>query len=237
MSRTNHFAMLLLFTVIILVGCGPSEEEIAAQVASSVIETVEAVPTVTPYPTLTPFPEPTPYPTFTPLPTSTPFPTFTPLPTSTPVTTDLDGLYCNFGFCVGYPQEPNVAIPNYATDFLDEIVGELNTVEEGGYVWLTDDVLVFLHWYVRSGSPKDRVENALDDPDYTDVGEVIETTINDIEVAYAPYQAVESVVPYRLFSVWRCGDRLFYYSIRSEEDIDLTPVLESAISSFVCSAG
>lgn len=233
MNRIKKFVILFLFLIIILAGCGQSEEEIATHIAASAEETVAALPTATPYPTSTPYPTFTPFPD---LPTATPYPTLTPYPTPTAISTNLEGLYCNFDFCIGYPQDPIAAIPDYARSFIDEIVGDLNTFEEGGYSWLTNDVLIFMNWYVqRTDSPKEHVENALDDPDYTDVGVVTEATINNLEVAYAPYQATDSTVPYRLFTVWRCGDRLFSYSIRSEEDVDLMPLLEKALNRFTCS--
>ena len=239
--KNHQLATFCFFLIAVLMGCGPSEEELASQVASSVLETVEAIPTVTPYPTLTPFPEPptsTPYPTPTPFPEPSPYPTFTPFPTPTPAAASLENLYCNFGFCIGYPQDPFLSVPEYAVDFLQDIGGEINDIDEGGYDWLTEDVIVYLDWYARlSGSLRERVENALDDPDFSDVGQVTEATINNIDVAYAPYKANDSSLPYRLFSAWRCGDRLFTYSIRSENDVDLMPVLERAVTSFVCSDG
>lgn len=223
MNTRYLLAIVCLFLITVLIGCGPNEEELSDQISASVLETVEAIPTATAYPTLTP------------LPTATTYPTLTPLPTLTPVTAELENLYCNFGFCIKYPQDSVIVFPSYAGEFIQEIAGELNTAEEGGYRWISDSVWIYLNWYELSGSPKEHVEFAIDDPNYTDVGEVREATINGIEVAYAPYNADVSTVPHRLFSVWRCGNRIFSYSIRSNEDVDLMPFLENGVTDFACS--
>lgn len=79
------FVIICLLAIsILIVGCGPNEQELAAKLATSVASTVTAIPTATSYPTATPFPTLTPYPTSTRYPTSTPFSTLTPYPTYTP---------------------------------------------------------------------------------------------------------------------------------------------------------
>lgn len=79
--RVLAFRLLcLLLFASLASGCGPSAEDLAAQVATAAAATVAAAPTVTPYPTYTPASTAAPYPTVTPAPTATPYPTYTPLP-------------------------------------------------------------------------------------------------------------------------------------------------------------
>lgn len=89
-----HRIVLFVVIILLLVSCGPGQEEIAVTVESQVnaaladaltaVPTATFYPTQTAYPTQTPYPTSTPYPTYTPYPTSTPYPTFTPTATFTP---------------------------------------------------------------------------------------------------------------------------------------------------------
>jgi hypothetical protein len=89
MSTQRLLFVFLLVMSMVLAGCGPNKEELAAQIATSVAATIEAVPTSTAYPTSTPFPTLTPYPTSTAYPTATRFPTLTPYPTTRPISIGL----------------------------------------------------------------------------------------------------------------------------------------------------
>lgn len=239
--KRPYLLTVVCVAALLVTACGASSEELEGAATAAVAayqETVEAKPTATSPPTATPYPTYTPAPSSTPLPTYTPASTFTPVPTVAPATANIANLYCNFDFCIRHPEDPTVSIAVYAEDYIDEVFDELNTREEGGYSWLTDDVLVFLNWYVEVfDSPADGVTRALDDPDYSDVGKVEETTVNSLEVAYAPYTMDSSRYPHRVFAIWRCGSRLFSYSIRSQVDVDLIPFLEGALADFVCAEG
>ncbi len=81
--------ILISLVFVLLVGCGPSEEQIAIPVA----ETLSAIPTQTAYPTFTPMNTFTPYPTYTIPATYTPVikvvtPTYTPSPLYTATITN-----------------------------------------------------------------------------------------------------------------------------------------------------
>jgi len=75
---------------IFLLGCGPSQEQLATQTASAATATFEALPTATPTATSTPTATPTQTPTVTPTkkPTKTPTETPTATPTEKPFTID-----------------------------------------------------------------------------------------------------------------------------------------------------
>ena len=77
-GKMNRF-VLMVFLIIILCACAPSEETINLHV----VGTIAAIPTQTSYPTTTP------YPTYTKFPTYTSFPTFTSQPTYTPQTPEV----------------------------------------------------------------------------------------------------------------------------------------------------
>lgn len=220
-------------------GCGASAEELDSAATAAVAtyqETIAAIPTATLMPTSTPYPTYTPEPSSTPLPTYEPLPTYTPFPTSVPLTADIGNLYCNFDFCIRYPEDPRVSIADYAIDYIDDLVGELNEPEEGGYSWLTEDgVIIFLDWRTDTlDTPNERVDWWLDDSDYVDVGEVTEITVDDLDVAYGIYTLPTVSTQYRTYAAWRCGPRLFTYLIGSEEDVDLIPLLENSLVDFTC---
>jgi hypothetical protein len=73
----NIIGVALLAAILLLAGCGVSEQEAQRLVDESIAQALTAVPTVTPQPTPTPVTFP---PTATPAPTATPQPTVTPLP-------------------------------------------------------------------------------------------------------------------------------------------------------------
>lgn len=81
----------LLVLSLLLGGCGPSQEDVATQVAVAAAATVAAASTATPYPTYTPAPTssntPSPPPASTSTPTSTPTCSPTATPTLTPTST------------------------------------------------------------------------------------------------------------------------------------------------------
>lgn len=72
--------LALLVGVLLLAGCGLSEQDAQRLVDQRIAQALTAAPTLTPPPTATPQPAPTPQPTATPAHTATPQPTSTPLP-------------------------------------------------------------------------------------------------------------------------------------------------------------
>ncbi len=75
----------LLLTGILLIGCGPSKEQLSTQIAIAVTATFEALTTSTPTRTSTTIPTPTLTPTETPTETPTPTKTATVAPTETEI--------------------------------------------------------------------------------------------------------------------------------------------------------
>ena len=70
---------------ILIISCGPSDEEIEIKINQEFDKLIKSYPTPTPAPIPTPIPTPTPAPIPTPIPTPTPAPIPTPIPTPTPI--------------------------------------------------------------------------------------------------------------------------------------------------------
>lgn len=217
MKLKLHVYIVILFMT--LAGCGPSEDEMAATVSAKVEATVSAIPTQTPYPTYTPQP------------------TSTPLPTLAPVTADLATLYCDFAFCIRRPAN-SVTVPGYATDFVLEVVDDLNDEEAGVQTWLRpEQSALFLGWRESQRDPAAMVGDFLDDPGRRSLSGVTEEEMGGNAVAYTTYEEPGDNLPYGLFAAWRCGDRVFTWWIQLEagESADQLPDrLRESVSDFVC---
>jgi hypothetical protein len=229
MNRLLLLTALVLFPI--LTACGPSDEaldEAAENAVAAYRQTIAAQPTATLQPTYTP------YPTQTAVPSATPLPTHTPLPTLAPLTTDVSDLFCNFGFCLRYPQDALLNLPLYTVSFLPEIVGDLNKIESGSYVWGDLERRIILIWQTTTWTPLEYVTNYVDDPDYTNIGPVTDRVINNIEVTFGTF---ESDNGYGLISAWRCGSRRFVLSIQNSKEDDTLSQLERIVGDFVCTDG
>ena len=79
--------IIILLTIILIISCGPSDDELNMKINDEFSRLLNAYPTSTPVPTATPIPNPTPVPTATPIPNPTPVATATPIPNPTPVPT------------------------------------------------------------------------------------------------------------------------------------------------------
>ncbi|MBA4715046.1 MAG: trypsin-like peptidase domain-containing protein [Dehalococcoidia bacterium] len=79
--------IIVLLIIILIISCGPSEDELTMKINDEFSKLLNAYPTSTPVPTATPIPYPTPVPTATPIPYPTPVPTATSIPYPTPVPT------------------------------------------------------------------------------------------------------------------------------------------------------
>ena len=77
--------LTIIFISILIISCGPSDEEIEIKINQEFDKLIKSNPTATPAPIPTPIPTPTPAPIPTPIPTPTPAPIPTPIPTPTPI--------------------------------------------------------------------------------------------------------------------------------------------------------
>ncbi len=77
--------LTIIFISILIISCGPSDEEIEIKINQEFDKLIKSYPTPTPAPIPTPIPTPTPAPIPTPMPTPTPAPIPTPIPTPTPI--------------------------------------------------------------------------------------------------------------------------------------------------------
>ena len=75
----------IIFISILIISCGPSDEEIDMKINEEFDKLMSSYPTPTPAPTPTPIPTPTPMAYPTPIPTPTPMAYPTPIPTPTPI--------------------------------------------------------------------------------------------------------------------------------------------------------
>ena len=75
----------IIFISILIISCGPSDEEIELKINEEFDKLIKSYPTPTPAPAPTPIPTPTPMAYPTPVPTPTPAPVPTPAPTPTPI--------------------------------------------------------------------------------------------------------------------------------------------------------
>jgi hypothetical protein len=225
--KKNLLTVFCLLVIAVMIGCGPSEEELATQIADAVVGTVETIPTATAYPTLTPFPEPptaTPYPTLTSFPAPTPYPTLTPFPTQ-----DLTNLFCSYGFCIGHPTEA------YLVDL--DAPDEWSSSRNGSVIGIEDDNVMGVFWQTRTESEWNSEEEVLDLIEDDEIqGEAIQETIGNTLVAFAAFNSLDPDTsrPYRLAAAWHCGNRGFTLLLFSKKDGIVLNLMRQSIDPFTC---
>lgn len=223
---------LLAFAFLLMAGCGPNQAELANQIAASVSETVESIPSVTPLPTLTPYP---PLPTATPYPTLTPFPqlpTSTPYPTLTPYATpDLTNLFCGYGFCIGHPRDAFLADVDAPDDW--------SSFEDGFLAGIEGDILMGVYWELSTEDRWDmeaEVRSLIDDETEEIQGEIVRETVGNSEIAYVLYNSLEQDAsrPFRLAATWYCSGRGFTAFLFSKVDGIVLEHIRQSLSLFTC---
>ncbi len=198
---------LLLTASLLLASCGSAatpQPDPNAQIQAAVAATLASIPTATPYPLPTAYPTPTPVP--------------------------LDGLFCEYGFCIGHSSEIYLAdassVHNPASP---------STYDYGILFGFSPTLFVQIVW-TTSGSnfdPQTTMKYILQGPEKA-AGNMDTQAIGDLTVYYEPINTVSDTLQYGGAAAWQCGGRDFAWKVYTPQDGMAPSLLQQALEQFRC---
>jgi hypothetical protein len=166
-----------------------------------------------------------------PEPTRSPIPTIaTPYPTPTAFT--LQGLFCEYQFCIGHPIEMAYFDVN-----AQQNAGAPSTYTQGILASYNANLFLQVIWQISPGTadPQFLLELILDDGIDNRVGSPDVKLIRDMNVVYTPITTTASaVLPFGGAAAWTCGDRVFAWKGYTPDETSPHGLFESALARFTC---
>jgi len=203
-----HKKLPLLLLGIVLLACQPLRvptPQIEATVAMAVAATLTAWPTQTPPPT------------------SRPIPTLTPTPYT------LQGLFCEYRFCIGHP--PGVAFYDLQAA---QDQRQPSGVTKGMLVAYREDLLILLNWQ-DGETPQHLLDSMLDVRFDTAIAQATQRTLGGQEVWFLPIQTTATLLlPRGAIAAWQCGTRAFGWKAYTPRAEDAEGLLQEAMRRFRC---
>jgi hypothetical protein len=162
--------------------------------------------------------------------TNTPRSVSTPIPTATPF--DLRGLFCEYQFCIGHPQDMAFYDVN-----AQQNVGSPSTYSAGILASYNTNLFIQVMWQISPGAadPTFLLNLALDQETDARTGNQEVKMIRDMNVIYTPITSTASPsLPYGGAAAWTCGDRVFAWKAYTPDDTSAPGLFEEALKRFNC---
>jgi hypothetical protein len=204
-----RYQYVLLILVLIVSACGRRTQDPNILIDQAVAATVAAMPR----------------PTSVSLPISTPFPT--------PTAFSLEGLFCEYKFCIGHPAD----MAFYDVTAVTSNQGTPSTYQTGLMAAYSGGLVLQLMWQFSPGSadPSFLLNLIIEDGLDTTVGAQEIKLIRDMNVVYTPLTStVTPVLPYGAAAAWTCGDRVFAWKVYTADEASAPGLFESALARFTC---
>ncbi len=200
---TTRYSILALFLLPLLAACGPQADP-QAQINAAVAATLASVPTYTPYPTLTPYP--------------------------TPVPISLNGVFCEYGFCIGHPAE--ITLMDDGATHNPPAPGTHTSGLLFGY---SQTLFMQVMWRVSDPSfePQSAMQLIMKSGE-TFQGSLDASLVGSLNVYFQPSTTVTSVLPFGGVAAWQCGGRDFIWKVYTSQDNMAKGLLQQALKSFRC---
>ena len=163
------------------------------------------------------------------LPQPTAQPTYTPYPTFTPDAPALEGLFCEYEFCIGHP--PDTAFFD-ARDAKDPSV-----YSEGMLASYRPDLFSLLICQPSNGTddPQFMLAIVMEEGLDTRRGNLDVNLLGDLTTFYSPIQtSATEVLPTGGVATWICGDRAFAWKIYAPTEEIAQHIFDEAMSKFRC---
>jgi hypothetical protein len=163
------------------------------------------------------------------LPQPTAQPTHTPYPTFTPDAPALEGLFCEYEFCIGHP--PKTAFFD-ARDAKDPSV-----YSEGMLASYRPDLFSLLIWQPNNGTddPQFMLAIVMEEGLDTRRGNLDVNLLGDLTTFYSPITNTTSI-PSGGVAAWICGDRAFAWKIYAPTEEIAQLIFDESMSKFRCNA-
>jgi hypothetical protein len=194
-----------LISSAILVSCNPKPTpNPEAQIQAAVAATLASIPSATPYPIPTAASSPTPY--------------------------SLEGVFCEYGFCVGHPQDFYL-IDQGAT----RQPPIPNTYGYGILFGYSQSLFIQMAW-TTSGpgfDPQLTMHYILEETESLQ-GNLDAKLIGKLNVYYQPITTVTASLPFGGIASWQCGGRDFAWKVYTPQDGMAPALMKEAIEKFRC---
>lgn len=169
--------------------------------------------------------------TLTALPTPTPPPTSTPVSTPTPFS--LEGLFCEYEFCIGHPPGLTLYDADAARD--QRQPGTYAGGRLAGYSQ-AQNLFLLIAWQQGEGNEQQLLETLAASMGDTLTGSLqvkLHGPLNVFiqEITPTPQSTLRS----GLAAAWRCSDRLFVWKLYTDSPERARLLLDQALSRFRCS--
>ena len=232
----------ILLAVLAVTACGPRPEQATATVAAGAAATLTALPTYTPAFTYTPEATLLPNPTDTPAPTYVPEPTYPAEPSPTALEPDHANIFCQYGFCIGIPEEAFLVElhdfePNEIQD-MTFLIDEESERDKGELIGENTDEDFFMQLFWDKTSPSTwKPVDALGDFIY----DLLDRDSEPVAGSMAGYEVTYTVLPLdddpygeATGAVWYCNGRGFHVLFKSEHGGLGMELLAHSLANFTC---
>lgn len=208
MTKRPLLYCTLLLLIPLLSACGPKTPTPDPNLAirQAVAATIAAIPPVTPYPTYTPYPSPTP--------------------------STLNGLFCEYNFCIGHPA--NLAFFDVSAQ---QNPAAPSSYSQGLLAAFNPNLFIQLIWQYAPGTsdPQFLMDLSLEPGIDTSAGSFDLKLIRSTNVLIHPIQSTASpLLPYGIIAGWVCGDRAFAWKVYTPQDGTAEGLLQDTLNRFRC---
>ena len=160
-------------------------------------------------------------------PTLIPLPTFIPSPTPL----DLKGLFCEYQFCIGHPND--MAFFDVSAQ---KNPASPSTYSQGLIAAFNGNLFIQVVWQLSPGTtdPQFVLDLILDDVD-TRAGNLDVKLIHDMNVLYTPITSTATpVLPFGAAGAWVCGERGFAWKVYTPQAESTQALFDMALDRFAC---
>ncbi|HMB23001.1 MAG: hypothetical protein ACM33V_04625 [Chloroflexota bacterium] len=166
-----------------------------------------------------------------PEPTSISIPISTPYPSPTPF--NLNGLFCEYQFCIGHPAD----MAFYDVSAVTSNQGTPSTYQTGLMAAYSNSLVLQLMWQFAPGTadPQFLLDLILADGIDTPVGAPEVKLVRNMNVVYTPMTSTATpFLPAGGAAAWTCGERVFAWKVYTPDEASAPGLFESALSRFTC---
>ena len=162
------------------------------------------------------------------IPTDTPYPIPSPFPTPVPIS--LDGVFCEYGFCIGHPTD--VYLIDDGATHNPPVPGTHSSGIIFGY---SQSLFMQVMW--RVSDPNYDAQSAMHvimNAGETLQGSLSASLVGQLNVYYQPITTVTTVLPFGGVATWQCGGRDFIWKVYTAQDNLAQGLLKDALQKFRC---
>ena len=197
---------ILITLLVIVTACAPKPDP-NVQIQVAVASTLKAIPTPTSAPISTPYPTPTAF--------------------------NLQGLFCEYQFCIGHPID--VAFYDVSAQ---QNVASPSTYAQGLLAAFNGNLFIQMIWQLAPGAadPQFLLDLILDPGLDIRVGSLDVKLIRNMNVIYTPITSTTTPqLPFGASAAWVCGDRAFAWKIYTPDEASAQALFDAAFARFICS--